>query len=241
MAFPRRFKSATWYMRLSTGEVELVTPTALQRAFKCGLVNARTPVREIGGHMWTTLGEAAEIADGPRGELSSLAPMAIDDANVVAADLENGLRWHVRQDADPRAFRASRLGVVGALLVATAAIGAVAVLGMQMPNNELREHVSAAREAQEAKAELEANALAIARKARPALDLIWPEEEPAERLSEDQKRRLIERDTAMLQHGVGLPTSHSLMAPKGAKDPFANSSKVPSHQNDPWDPLNGAF
>jgi hypothetical protein len=241
MAFPRRFKSATWYMRLSTGEVELVTPAALQRAFKCGLVNARTPVREIGGHVWTTLGDAAEITDGPRGELSSLAPMAIDEANVVAADLESGLRWYVRQDSDPKAFRASRLGAVGALLVATAAIAAVAVLGTRMPTNELREHISAAREAQEAQAELEANALATARKAQPVLDLIWPEEEPAERLSEDQKRRLIERDTAMLQHGVGLPTSRSLMAPRGAKDPFANSSKAPSHQNDPWDPLNGAF
>jgi hypothetical protein len=228
-------------MRLSTGEVELVTPAALQRAFKCGLVNARTPVREIGGHVWTTLGDAAEITDGPRGELSSLAPMAIDEADVVAADLENGLRWHVRQDADPKAFRGSRLRAVGALLAATAAIAAVAVLGARVPVNDLQEHVAAARMAQEARAELEADALATARKARPVLDLIWTEEEPEERLSEDQKRRLIERDTAMLQHGIGLPTSRSLMAPRGAKDPFANSSKAPSHQNDPWDPLNGAF
>ena len=48
-------------MRLPTGEVEVATATALEAAFRCGLVDVHTPVRSMSSPVWTTLGELAEL------------------------------------------------------------------------------------------------------------------------------------------------------------------------------------
>ena len=104
-----------WFMRLPTGEVELTADGDLERAFRAGLVDARTPVRAVGSNMWTTLGEAAEL---------SLADTVPISPEPPASDLESGARWHIRRGSDPEpaAFLGSLQGrsSVGALVIAVA-------------------------------------------------------------------------------------------------------------------------
>jgi len=124
MAFPRSFKNETWFMRLPTGEVEVVTASALERAFRCGLADARTPVRSVASPVWTTLAEAAEIDTSDPRAPGSLLPVALDEE--PAADLASGKPWQVRTEVDPRTFRSS----AGRIVTGAAALACVALVAL---------------------------------------------------------------------------------------------------------------
>ena len=140
MSFPRRFKKQVWYMRIPSGEVEIVTAAELERAFDCGLVDARTPVRAFGAHTWTTMMEAAELPAPTAASMASLSPTAFD---APAADLVDGATWQSRSDVDPRTFKPSKTPAIAAVLI-TAAFVAAALLGPDLPRSPAPERVAAA-------------------------------------------------------------------------------------------------
>jgi hypothetical protein len=216
MAFPRSFKNETWYMRLPSGEVELVTANVLERAFQCGLVDARTPVRSVAAPVWVPLQEAAELDPGPPMSMTSLSPMALETA---LSDEEVGARWLVRErDLDPRAVRASRLPILGGALALVAAVAVVA-LGIGQPTNDLASHVAAAN----APMAIEVTSAAP----RPSRPDVTEHEHPTrvfdERLTAAQRWKLRDLDyrrrmrgpSTKTQHGVS--PSHGALAPKRAR------------------------
>lgn len=132
MAFPRSFKSQTWFVRLSSGEIESATARELERSFNCGLVDARTQVRAVGTHVWTTLGKAAEIKDGPSGSLSSaasLSPVALDDLDATL-QTDGDVPWHVRNFGDAAPLRTG-VGRPIASILAVAAVGCMLAVAMR--------------------------------------------------------------------------------------------------------------
>jgi hypothetical protein len=130
MAFPRSFKSQTWFVRLSSGEIESATASELERSFDCGLVDARTQVRAVGTHVWTTLGAAAEIKEGPSGSLSSLSPVAMDEMEGARPQTDIDMPWNVRNFGDEKAFKRG-IGRPVASVFAVAAIGCMVAFAMR--------------------------------------------------------------------------------------------------------------
>lgn len=232
MAFPRSFKKQVWYLRLPSGEIEVVTPDELQRAFDCGLVEARTPVRAYGAHTWITMAEAAELpAPDPR-SMASLSPLALD---APAADLDDGAPWRSRRDVDPQAFRPSRAPVLGALLLSVAFV-ALAVLGGNVPQPGPLERAAAAAAI--------APAAPSFRASRPPMPELLHREEAAPevaRLTKAQKRRLRKLDYVTRTYGrkvVAPALRPSKRRRRAFDDPFARTSNAPARRGDP---LDGSF
>lgn len=227
MSFPRSFKKQVWYMRLPSGEVEIVTADALQRAFDCGLVEARTPVRAFGAHTWTTMLEAAELPVSAAPTMASLSPMAFD---APAADLGDGAPWQSRTDVDPKAFKPSKAPAVVAILV-SAAFVAVAVLGGKLPQNPALERVAAA------------SSLAAVQPvhvSRPDIrEMLRTPKSEEDRLTGDQKRRLSEIDYTTRTRGRKVHSLTPLLPKRGVRpseDPFAHKAGAST-----GDPLDGSF
>lgn len=126
MAFPRGFRGQTWFVQLPSGEIEVVSSSALERAFDCGLVDARTPVRAFATPIWTTLGEAASLEEGEPSTLSSLAPIAM--ASIPPAD--DSAQWRVGSYAEPRKPRS--IGMMASMMGVMMALGIVGLA--RMPN-----------------------------------------------------------------------------------------------------------
>jgi len=125
MAFPRSFRSQTWFFRLSTGELEVATGEVVERSFKFGVVDPQTPVRAVGDHVWTTLSKAAclEEADG----FASLSPVAVESM-PPPPDLVGEASWRVGSYSDETALR-SRTPRRVALAFAFVAAAAVFAFG----------------------------------------------------------------------------------------------------------------
>lgn len=228
MAFPRRFKREIWYLRLPSGEIEIVTPTALQRAFECGLVDVRTPVRAFGAHTWTTMAEAAQLDVPGSPSIASLAPMAFD---APAADLGAGALWQSRKDVDPRAFKPSRAPALAALLISVSFVG-VALLGADADASNSLSGTA------------ESTSLTCTTRARPPMhDLLRAVKPEAERLTEDQKRRLRELDaitrTQRPRASSRTPLLGAHRVPSSGVltsiDPFASGLKTGASRGDPLD------
>jgi hypothetical protein len=237
MAFPRRIKDDTWFMRLPTGEVEIVTASALEDAFDCGLADARTPVRSVASPMWTSLAEVAEIDTSDPRALGSLLPVAVEEP---AADLARGGAWPVRTELDASAFTTGRRGVIGAGLAIAGFLALMAFGGSQLSDPAPAAAAGGA-------------AAAATEHARPAraptnaTELCWEtkdEREPPitkaaleERLREMDALR-VANEAAQRHHGRRARRSRtSLEAPRGYRapaSPFTNGG-------DPRDPLNGAL
>lgn len=109
-------------MRLPTGEIEVVTASALEDAFRCGLADARTPVRSVGSPVWRALAEVADVETSDPRRLGSLLPVSLEEP---AADLENEEAWKIRRELDTstlkpglRRFAGAALAVVGCIALA---------------------------------------------------------------------------------------------------------------------------
>lgn len=225
-------------MRLPTGEVELLTAPAMKEAFRCGLIDLRTPVRPFDGHAWITLEEAAGFDERMSDHFPSLTPIAIDNP---APDLDDGAPWRVRRYVDEGSLRPGKTRVAGAILLTIGAFAAIAAL--------VRPHVGSGvledRLAQARAASDEANA-AAAMLPPPAVEAPRPPPAP-ERLTEHQKRRLREMDAeraykaaikkqkrrAKPQSSILEPPPDWRGAPR-AKEPFTEGGNR-------FDPLNGAL
>jgi hypothetical protein len=237
MAFPRRIKDDTWFMRLPTGEVEIVTASALEDAFHCGLADARTPVRSVACPVWTSLAEVAEIDTSDPSSLGSLLPVALEEP---AADLARGKAWSVRTDLDASAFTSGRRGVIGAGLAIAGLLALMVFGGSQLPDP------APSTAAGGAAAEMTAHARAP-RAPTNAIELCWETKEEREppitraaleaRLHEMDALR-VASEAAHRHHGRRAKRSRtSLEAPRGyhaPAGPFTNGG-------DPRDPLNGAL
>ncbi|AKU94236.1 hypothetical protein AKJ09_00900 [Labilithrix luteola] len=130
MAFPRAFRGQTWFVQLPSGEIEVVTSSALERAFHCGLVSARTPVRAFATPIWTTLGEAASFEDGEPSTISSLAPIAM--ASIPPAD--DSAQWRVGSYLETM-FEPPKSRTIGAVAMMMGAVMALAAVGIaRIPN-----------------------------------------------------------------------------------------------------------
>ena len=105
MAFPRQFSNQIWYLQIPSGEIEIATSDALKSAYKCGLVDLRTPVRAFGAHAWQTMQEAADIEVPAEPSMVSLTPVAFSSPPPV---LEEAMTRQSRVDVDPKAFKPSR-------------------------------------------------------------------------------------------------------------------------------------
>ena len=222
MAFPRRFKREIWYLRLPSGEIEIVTPTALQRAFECGLVDVRTPVRAFGAHTWTTMAEAAELDVPGSPWIASFAPMAFD---VSAADLGAGAQWQSRRDVDPRAFKPSRAPALFALLISVSFV-AVALLGA---NADASTSLPQAATITSLKCSAHAPS--------PIHDLLRAAK-PEGRLTADQKKRLRELDNVTRTQRPKASSQTPLLQKHGARrsdDPFEGSAHSGASRGDPLD------
>lgn len=226
-------------MRLPTGEVEVATASAIEDAFRCGLADARTPVRSVGSAVWRTLGEVAEIDTTDPRDLGSLLPVAVEEP---AADLSEGRRWVSRTDIDAREFQPKARNLAG---VAAAAMGiAVAVFcGVQvtarMPEASalgslpFAHHIGAPKTVAPS-AEVPAKAPSEMQEVyRPIADS-W---ERADRLA--RERRLREMDAARRirerKYGIrGTKSRTPVEPPAASTDPFSASGN-------PLDPLNSAL
>lgn len=226
MSFPRSFKKQVWYMRLPSGEVEIVTAAELERAFHCGLVEARTPVRAFGAHTWTTMLEAAELPVPAGTSMASLSPIAFD---APAADLGDGAPWLSRTDVDPRAFKPSKAPAVLAIFV-SAAFVAAAVLGSKLPRSPALERVAAASSL---------TSMPAVRVSRPDVrEMMRTPKSEEERLTSDQKRRLREIDYTTRMHGRKVHSLTPLLGTRPSEDPFSRRAKPGAHSGDP---LDGSF
>lgn len=226
MAFPRRFKREIWYLRLPSGEVEIVTANALQRAFECGLVDVRTSVRAFGAHAWTTMAEAAELEVPGSPSWASLSAMAFD---APAADLGGGAPWQSRQDMDPRAFKPSRTRAVVAVFASVSLI-AIALLGGE---------VAASPSVKRAAIVPQPLSFEVARP--PMRELLRTPKGEDERLTKDQRRRLRELDyvTSTQRRKASSPTPFlPKQRVRSSEDPFARSTRATAS---PGDPLDGSI
>jgi hypothetical protein len=228
MAFPRSFKRETWYLRLPSGEIEVATATSLQRAFDCGLVDFRTPVRAFGSHTWTTMLEAAKL-EVPASPALSLSPIALD---TPAADLVE-VHWQSRNEVDPKAFKHSRTTPVLVALLASCALAAVALFGDKVPvlasNASMQLEAASVipvtprepRSAQTTKHDLES--LPTTKNTEP-------------RWTKVQRHRLAELDyVTRTQRPKSSFVKPLLPKPGASEDPFARKSTNVSRRGDPLD------
>jgi hypothetical protein len=251
MAFPRSFKSQTWFVRLSSGEIESATSSALERSFDCGLVHARTQVRAVGTHVWTTLGEAAEIKDGPSGSLSSassLSPVAMSELDEPAAQTDLDMPWHVRNFGDARAFK-SGVGRPLASLVAVAAVSCMLALAMRFSAKAGLDVGTTARSMAQGASEAPADVAPPPTTTPPQKARVMRESEQAsprdaERFAKQEIRHLRELDLQRRLRGDDKPrpgrlTSRTPITPAvPARPSFLRSDPIQT-SGSPFDPLNG--
>lgn len=230
-------------MRLPTGEIEVVSGDALERARRCGLADARTPVRAVGSPVWTTLAEVADMETSDEHSLGSLLPVAVDEP---APDLARRSIWAIRTEVDVRTLRERASGwtrlFVGVALMASVAIGAIAT-----SKDDARARAAAAGASRGGSSAAEA-ALLARRPTHDAKEMLRVEP-PGDRFTREQRKKLREMDYVHRLMGVGTPkgpkrfgTSRTPLAPerKGASDKKEAPSASPFvHGGDPHDPLNG--
>lgn len=215
-------------MRLSTGEIELVTAEGLERAFECGLVDVRTPVRSASTPIWTTLGEAAGFEDDVTPSFPSLSPVAIEERVTVPPDGE----WQVRRYVDARSFEVGRGRTYAVIFAAALALVLGGVIGKQLTADARAERATAGQVADTA-----LRVASPASMAPPPVAELLPEAAPKpERLTDDQKRRLRELDAAQR------------LKAKTSKRRWRKTSGTPltpprkrAEPLDVHDPLNGAL
>ncbi len=206
--------SETWNVEIAEGEVRSMTLDELDALYQDGGVGDETKVRRAGS-AWTTLGsildgDASTPSDG--GSLAPIAiPMASNSSVETSADGDE-----VEPDARP-AFRSSRKP----LLFAAGAV-ALAVVGIWVGATAYR---APATSETAGKATSNANAPA------EATDLP-AESVPKQRLTEEQKRALLEADKRRAEEGA--PRKVNL--PRPAPSP---KSKAPVRDVERYDPLNG--
>jgi hypothetical protein len=249
MAFPRSFKAQTWFVRLSNGEIESATAKELERSFNCGLVDARTQVRAVGTHVWTTLGKAAEIKDGPTGSLSSaasLSPVAIDEMEAAPPQTDGDVPWHVRNfgESAPR-FR-SGLGRPLAGLVVLAAIGGMVATATRFADATGIDFTT--RSAAMLQAATEPKVITPTEPHRTVVrDSEQTSPRAEDRFAREEMRYMRELDYARRMRGddkprAGRSTSRAPSAPAAPQVPvrpsFLRSEPSPRITN-PNDPLNG--
>ena len=238
MAFNRKFKTETWFMRLPSGEIEITDATALERAFRCGLVDGRTAVLAVGAKVWTTLAEAAELETPPM----SVFPDALETGEP-AADLANGAPWHIRNEDDETNFRVatkrSRYAVLGIAIAAVLASTGVGVAWadsngvLTVPlQTEMRAHAHAHAHA----------ASRALRNAKDMEDVPHHSQRDLERLSKEQQRRLREIDLARRMRGDDKRDARRIAAGKPIVTPYAEVSNDPFAKSvSAFDPLNGSL
>ena len=247
MAFPRSFKSQTWFVRLSSGEIESATSSELERSFDCGLVDARTQVRAVGTHVWTTLGVAAEIKDGPMGSLSSaasLSPVAMDELEVTPqTDID--MPWHVRNFGDAKAFKTG-VGRPLASLAAVAVIGCVLALGLRFSAATGIDFSTRSQAMAQGASEPAALPVLVVPQAFPRVLRESEQASPraAERFAKQEIRSLRELDLARRRRGDDKPrpgrvTSRTPVTPPIPVRPSFIRSEPIQRGGSPFDPLNG--
>jgi hypothetical protein len=237
MAFNRKFKTETWFMRLPSGEIEIAEAAALERAFRCGLADGRTPVLAVGGKVWTTLAEAAELETPPL----SVFPDALETGEP-AADLANGAQWHVRNEDDETQFRAatkrSRYAVLG---IAIAAVLASTGLGVAWADSNGALTVPPQTDLH-ASGEPQPAASRNLRNAKDMEDVPHHSQRDLERLSKEQQRRLRELDLARRMRGDDKRDAKRIAAGKPIVIPYSEVSNDPFAKSvSAFDPLNGAL
>lgn len=120
MNFSRAFRKNVWLVLLSSGEVEVYRGSDLETAFRCGLVDARTPVRATAESAWIHLG--ALLAADVEPDSASLSPTAIEVPEVNESTLVRaGSAYDMETFAPRRRGARAVAGLVGA-------IGALCVL-----------------------------------------------------------------------------------------------------------------
>ena len=248
MAFPRSFKGQTWFVRLSSGEIESATASELERSFDCGLVDARTQVRAVGTHVWTTLGVAAEIKDGPSGSLSSaasLSPVAMDEIDGALPQTDIDMPWHVRNFGDAKAFK-SGVGRPLASLAAVAAIGCVLALGLRFSAATGIDFSTRSRAMAQGASEPDAAPVVIVPLTFPRVLRESEQTSPrgAERFAKQEIRHLRELDLARRMRGDDKPrpgrmTSRTPVTPPIPVRPSFIKSEPIQRGGSPFDPLNG--
>ncbi len=237
MAFNRKFKTETWFMRLPSGEIEIVDATALERAFRCGLVDGRTAVLAVGGKVWTTLAEAADLETPPL----SVFPDALETGEP-AADLANGAQWHVRDEADETRFRdASKRSRSGVIAIAIAAVLASTGLGVAWADSTGAMTIPMQNEARAPGSPEPAPARAI-RKGKGMDDVPHHSKRDLERLSKEQQRRLREIDLARRMRGDDKRDARRIAAGKPIVTPYSEVVTDPFAKSvSAFDPLNGSL
>jgi hypothetical protein len=226
MAFPRRFKKETWYLRLPSGEVEIATATALQRAFECGLIDLRTPVRAFGTHVWITMQEAAELSPPASRLGGSLSPTALDSP---APDLASGAIWSSRSDVDPERFKPSRIPAI-VVLLASAAFVCLVLVG------ETARGPSTSAALQQFPTAAPTTMVKLA--PPPIRERLHTPSRDTERLTKEQKHRLAELDYVTRTQ---RPTSSlarplvSKTATRSPNDPFSRTAFTVASRGDPLD------
>jgi len=236
MAFPRSFKNEIWFMRLPSGEVEVTTAGDLESAFRCGLADARTPVRSVSSTIWTTLAEVAEIDTCDSHSLGSLLPVAVDEP---AADLVSGASWRVRPDDPSHALRSG----AGRFLRGVALVGVLAMAafgGSLLTPDGARHHDHEARVPTNDRETFELTKVALHPHAK-----LTPAEELAKRKLE---RRLREADAVRRAEAIAAPRRTKLRqeqrstTPVGPR-PAAGTARGGPFTNggDRFDPLNGSL
>jgi len=238
MAFNRKFKTETWFMRLPSGEIEIADASTLERAFRCGLVDARTPVLAVGAKVWTTLADAAELETPPL----SVFPDALD-AGEPAADLADGATWHVCNQDDETRFRAaskrSRYAVLG---IAIAAIIGSTGLGVAWAEPSGASQVARQHEVRAPGSAQPTTLARGGRNAKDVEDVSHHSKRDLERLTKDQQRRLRELDLARRMRGDDKRDARRIAAGKPIVVPYAQVSSDPfAKSTSPFDPLNGSL
>lgn len=247
MAFPRSFKSQTWFVRLSSGEIESATSSELERSFDCGLVDARTQVRAVGTHVWTTLGVAADIKDGPSGSLSSaasLSPVAMDEMDG-APQTDVDMPWNVRNFGDAKAFK-SGVGRPLVSLAAVAAIGCMLAFAMRFSHATGTDLGTRSRAMAQGASEPLAMPSVVVPQTFPRVlreaELTSPR--GAARFAKQEIRNLRELDLARRMRGDDKPrpgrvTSRTPVMPPIPVRPSFLKSEPNLRGGSPFDPLNG--
>ena len=240
MAFPRQFNKQVWYLQIPSGEIEIATSEALKGAYKCGLVDLRTPVRAFGAHTWQTMQEAAEIQLPGAPSIVSFAPVAL---SAPPPELEEAMTRQSRVDVDPRTFKPSRRP---AIFIAVGIAACLLALGLGKGNPMKNAHAAAVTSLEtsdEQESVKPMTALAPKPAAKPIREQLHASERyDGSRFSKDQKWKLLELDyitrtqrpksaTFKLMIQKPLPGAN---APVKHEDPF-------SHGGAKGDPLDGTL
>ncbi len=227
-------------MRLPTGEVEVATASALENAFRCGLADARTPVRAVSSPVWTSLAEVAEIDTSDPRSLGSLLPVAVEEP---AVDLADGRKWDSRTDIDARMFH-PRVRRIATVMVAVASLGLAIFCGTQISAHVPKLRAMATRQAAQHLGAAGASRPSAATGTRKTLtnedELFQPANEARKKLdAKDFERELRDMDKARRKYERtharrGKRSRTPVEPPEPKANPFSDSG----HR---MDPLNGAL